>query len=77
MWGLLTLPLGRAWLNRPSHHFFFEHRDPDSPDQFRDQIEDNSPQDPDSGAQNNGKEAKDGARGEQLAALEVERIPSE
>jgi hypothetical protein len=46
MWGLLTLPLGRAWLNRPSHHFFFKHCDPDSADQFGDQIEDNGAQDP-------------------------------
>jgi hypothetical protein len=46
MWGLLTLPLGRAWLNRPSHHFFFKHCDPDSADQFGDQIEDNGTQDP-------------------------------
>ena len=75
--GLLTLPLGRARLNRPSPHFFFKHRDPDAADQFGDQIEDNGAQNPQSGTQNDGKEAKDGARGEQLATLEIEGIPSE
>ena len=32
--GLRTLSVALASLNRPSDHFFFQHRDPDTADQF-------------------------------------------
>ena len=75
--GLLTLPLGMVRLNRAGHHFFFQHRNPDSAHQFGDQIEDNGRQNPYSGTKCDAKEAKERHGPKESSPLEGEGIPAE
>ena len=75
--GLLTLPLGMVRLNRAGHHFFFQHRDSDSTHQFGDQIEDNGPQNPYSGAKGDAKETQERQGPKEGCPLEGKGIPSE
>ena len=75
--GLLTLPLGMVRLNRAGHHFFFQHRNPDSAHQFGDQIEDNGRQNPYSGSESDTEEAKERHGPKEGCPLEGKRIPSE
>ena len=75
--GLLTLPLGMVRLNRAGHHFFFQHRNPDSAHQFGDQIEDNGRQNPDSGSEGDAEEPKERHGPKESGPLEGKRIPAE
>jgi hypothetical protein len=75
--GLLTLPLGMVRLNRAGHHFFFQHRNPDSAHQFGDQIEDNGRQNPYSGTKGDTKEAKECHGPKEGCPLEGKGIPAE
>ena len=75
--GLLTLPLGMVRLNRAGHHFFFQHRNPDSAHQFGDQIEDNGRQNPYSGTKCDAKEPKERHGPKEGSPLKGKRIPAE
>jgi|LakMenE18May11ns_1017448.scaffolds.fasta_scaffold9949145_3 hypothetical protein len=75
--GLRTLSVGLARLNRPSHHFFFQNGDPDTPHQFGDEVENDGSEHPQSRSEGNAENPENGERPEEFCALEGEGVPAE
>lgn len=74
--GLKTLSVRWAGLNRPGHHFFFKNRDPYSPHQFGDEVENNGSENPHTRAEGNAEDSQNGKRPEQFCPFEGEGIPT-